>query len=155
MPSRLPKPCRTFGCNRGQHCQEHGRKVQQQHYDSRRGSAHARGYTSTRWSAFRRWYLDEQVRLGVDRAGLCGSRLPNAPQTDDSECARRGQLSIGNTLDHIIPVTGKDAPRFYDVTNLQLLGGGAGSCGCHDRKRQSEVKRGIESSRPMAAGRAL
>jgi 5-methylcytosine-specific restriction endonuclease McrA len=48
-------------------------------------------------------------------------------------------------IDHIVPVTGPDDPRFWDMSNHQALCSRAH--GCHDRKRQREGRTGgIKSS---------
>lgn len=139
MPAALPRACVGTCPNDGRTCPQHSRSAQLKAYDRRRGTAHQRGYTTSRWVPFTRWYRDEQIRLGVSRAGLCGSRLPGAPETADSVCAQHGLTTYGRVLDHIRPVTGPDDPQFYDITNLQLLCDGAGmGLGCHDRKRQRE-----------------
>lgn len=42
-----------------------------------------------------------------------------------------------SVVDHIVPITGADDPRFYDERNHQAL------CGsCHDAKRQREAMAG-------------
>ena len=131
MPQALARACRVFGCPGGAAC-THGQTVSQQ--PDLRGSASSRGYDA-RWRAFREWYLGELFRRAVPRAGLCGSRLPGAAVTHDSVCAADGAIVAGTVLDHIVPVTGPDDPRFFQPDELQLL------CeSCHNRKRQREKK---------------
>lgn len=136
-PAAAKRAC-VYGCDQdARTCPRHGRKAQQRTYDDRRGSAASRGYDA-KWRRYTVAYRDKLHRLQVPRAGLCGARLPGAPATTDSLCAREGRIQIGTVVDHIVPVTGPDDPRFYDETNHQLLCGGPGSAGCHDRKRQRE-----------------
>lgn len=132
MPVALARSCPVMGCGSTVPCGTHGRKAQQRAYDDRRGSAASRGYDG-RWQAYREWFLAELHRLMVPRAGLCGSRLPAAPETADSRCAQRDGYVLGTVIDHIVPVIGRDDPRFYDQANHQLL------CeACHNAKRQHE-----------------
>jgi hypothetical protein len=137
MATILETACPQYGCPHRQPCPNHGRDAKSQAYDDRRGSAASRGY-DRRWRAFTDHYRIELHRRRVPNAGMCGSRLPGAPLTEDSECLKRGLVTIGRVVDHIIPVTGPDDPRFYDANNLQLLCDGIKGRGCHDRKRQRE-----------------
>ena len=131
MPQALARACRVMGCAGGEGC-THGAVQRAQAVDRDRGSSASRGY-GARWRAFRDWFISELFRLGVPRAGLCGSRLPGAKATEDSECARLDLLVMGTVLDHIVPVTGPDDPRFFQPLELQLL------CeSCHNAKRQRE-----------------
>jgi 5-methylcytosine-specific restriction endonuclease McrA len=133
MPQALARACRVLGCPGGDAC-THGRIQAAQAVDRERGSSAARGYSS-RWRAFRDWYMSELFRTAVPRAGLCGARLPGAAVTDDSVCARTDLLVLGTVLDHIVPVTGPDDARFFAKLELQLL------CeSCHNAKRQRERK---------------
>lgn len=131
----------VYGCSHdARTCPTHGRKAKERAYNHARGSSSQLGY-GARWRHFIQWYRDEQVRQGVPRAGLCGSRLPGAPITQDSACERDGIVCYGRVVDHIVPVTGPDDPSFYDPFAVQLLcDGQAGGNGCHDRKRQRERK---------------
>jgi 5-methylcytosine-specific restriction protein A len=132
MPQALAKLCGVLGCPHVQPCPDHGRKAQQRAYDDRRGSASSRGYGS-RWRAYVEWFVAELFRLAVDRAGLCGARLPGTPDTLDSRCAAAGFIVVGTVVDHIVPVTGPQDARFYEPSNHQLL------CeSCHNAKRQRE-----------------
>lgn len=125
MPSALARACRVMGCAHVEPCPLHG-------YEARRGTASARGY-DVRWRAFVSWYFDELYRLKVTRAGLCGSRLPQAPETNDSLCEKTRAPVFATLVDHIIPIRGARDPRFFDLSNLQAL------CEpCHNRKRQRE-----------------
>jgi hypothetical protein len=137
MPQALAKACGRYGCGKRQPCPDHGPQVQRQAYDDRRGSARSRGYDA-RWEAFRDWHQAECFRLEVPRAGLCGARLPGAPVTDDSECAREGLIVMARVLDHIDRISGPNDPRRLDPTNTQWLCDGVTGRGCHDRKRQRE-----------------
>ena len=135
-PARLPASCRVMGCPHPQPCPRHGRAAQAQAYDRMRGSAHERGY-GHRWVRYTEWYFAELWRLRVPRAGLCGSRFPGAPQTQDSECARYVRPTAARVVDHIVPVRGPDDPTFYDPHAQQAL-----CTRCHDRKRQRESMAG-------------
>lgn len=129
MPLALARTCSTVGCAEFQPCPVHDRTLT---WEQGRGSAARRGY-GTRWTKYRRWFMDELFRQKVPRAGLCGSRLPGTPQTSDSRCALEGLIVLGTLVDHIVPVTGPDDPGFYDPLGHQLL------CGpCHQAKRRRE-----------------
>jgi 5-methylcytosine-specific restriction protein A len=139
MPGTLLRSCTTPGCphlSRGGRC-DHCRRRQAERFDARRGSAAARGYDA-RWTAFsarlRRGYSDAHGRTVAVR--LCGDRpLPGLPPTGDSVCRQRGWIVKTAVVDHIVPVSGPNDPRFYDVTNMQ------GLCHtCHNAKRQRESR---------------
>lgn len=133
MPSALARACHVMGC--GQHipCSVHGRAKKTQ-YPDRQLTVTEQGY-GARWRRFRAWFFDEQFRVGVPNAGLCGSRLPGARETADSLCAQGGYITRGRVLDHIKPVLDRDDPNFFDPLNMQAL------CdACHNRKRQREAR---------------
>jgi 5-methylcytosine-specific restriction protein A len=139
MPSALLHYCGVDRCGalvRTPYCPAHT-KANQQAYDDRRGTSTERGY-GAKWRAYREPF--------VVRYPLCGMRPPGAPQTADSDCARRGQPTPTQVVDHIVPVTGAQDVRFYDETNHQAL------CErCHNRKRQREA-RGVVEAYPGRAG---
>lgn len=139
MSSVLTRACPVFGCpHPARACPQHGMQAATRTFDLRRGTASSRGYGAA-WRAFTLTYRQTLISLDVPRAGLCGARHPSAPLTTDSQCARDQTFTHGRVVDHIVPVSGPDDPRFYDVSNLQLLCDGAhGGRGCHDRKRQRE-----------------
>lgn len=140
-PSRLSRACSQYGCPNPEPCPLHGRAATKRRYEAFRGSGADRGYDA-RWRKFKAWYLDEQIRQNIPRAGLCGSRLNGLTLHPDSECAKLGLVVIGSVLDHLVPVTGPDDPSFYDPHALGLLCDKAhGGRGCHDRKRQKESLR--------------
>lgn len=133
MPAALLRACSGRpGCP---NLVEHGRcadcqRVHQQAWDDRRGSAASRGYT-WRWSEYSRRAREDGPLL------YCGDRMPGAPETTDSVCAREGRATAlahgGGVVDHIEPVDGPDDPQFWDRTNHQ------GLCHpCHNAKRQRE-----------------
>jgi 5-methylcytosine-specific restriction protein A len=128
MPTAVPQYCKAPGCDelvREGFCPAHERRAQRQ-YDDRRGSSHARGY-GARWRDF--------VLHFRSLYPLCGMRPPGAPDTLDSECRAQKRVRPMWVVDHIVPVQGKDDPRFYDPTNHQAL------CeACHNRKRQRESR---------------
>jgi 5-methylcytosine-specific restriction enzyme A len=130
MPNALAHYCGTPGCGervQTPYCPAHT-KTNQQHYDNRRGSASERGY-GAKWQAY--------VRRFRGHYPLCGMRPPGAPETADSRCALEHRPVPMYVVDHIVPVTSAQDPRFYDETNHQAL------CEpCHNRKRQRE-SRGI------------
>ena len=108
MPYAPKSPCLHPGCSalvsRGEkgRCPQH-RKAYEKGLDQYRETATARGYDS-RWARFRDWYLNQHPLCG------CG-------------CGR-----VAQEVHHLIPVTGPDDPRFYDVDGLVAL-----SKGCHSR----------------------
>lgn len=140
MPSAPQRACTAFGCGQVEPCPQHGRRARRQAYDDRRGSASSRGYGAS-WRDYRVWFIGETMRRHVARAGLCGARLPGAPQTADSQCTALGRTVAGRVVDHIVPVRGPHDARFYDTTNHQLL------CDeCHNRKRQRESQQARASA---------
>lgn len=124
MPSALARACTTPGCpnvSYGGKCTSCRKQA-----DQRRGSAHARGY-GRRWTETSRLLRRTTLRY-------CGDRMPGAPPTTDSRCPQdRYRRTLSQVIDHIIPVTGPNDPRFWDSTNWQ------GLCDtCHNTKRQRE-----------------
>lgn len=125
--------CAAPGCSslvpKGR-CQAHQRH-QQRTYDQIRGTAAQRGYDS-HWGRYRARFLAEHW--------YCGARPDNLPPTGHSRCLAQGQYLVRSptgrpsVVDHIIPVSGPDDPRFYDPTNHQHL-----CWECHQRKRQREA----------------
>ena len=135
MPTRLAQACKVLGCPHVAPCPLHGRPAVQARHEEARGTSAARGYDS-RWRRFTAQYFGELHDLRVPRAGLCGCRHPSAPAPADSVCARLGVARFATLVDHIVPIRGKDDPRFYDVANLQ------GLCdACHNEKRSREGHR--------------
>lgn len=97
------------------YCAEHQREddaqrlEREREYDSRRGSAHQRGYGAT-WRRLRRSYLQ--------RNPLC------------VECLRQGRVTPATDVDHIIP---RSRGGTDDESNLQSM------ChACHSRKTNRE-----------------
>ncbi len=131
MPERLAAACAIFGCPHLEPCPIHSKRA-----PGRRLNSHRLGYDAA-WRRFREDFFTELWQLRVPRAGLCGCRHPSAPETRDSECARRGRYHPAELVDHIIPITGPADPRRLDLANLQ------GLCHpCHNRKRQRESMEG-------------
>ena len=134
MPSRPAKACKVLGCAAFDPSPIHGPAAERAVYERVRGSAHARGYDHE-WRAFVVRYFGTLWALRVPRAGLCGCRHPTAPATRDSICAREHVPQLAQLVDHIVPMTGRDDPRRFDVSNLQ------GLCDrCHNQKRQREAE---------------
>ncbi|WP_010498518.1 HNH endonuclease [Paenibacillus elgii] len=101
MPQKLKKPCSYPGCRTLTHdrfCPDHQKQHRQQQ-DSRRGSAHERGYNA-RWRRYREQYLR--------RHPLC------------VECLERGVLTAAMVVDHIIAHRG-DYALFWSPDNHQSL----------------------------------
>lgn len=135
MPQRHAQACRVLGCGQAEPCPQHGQAVRRATFERERGSAATRGY-DRQWRAFTDRYFVQLYGLRVPRAGLCGCRHPAAPMTADSVCAATGAPQLATLVDHIIPITGKNDPRRFDVRNLQ------GLCDrCHNQKRQREGTR--------------
>ena len=129
-PRRLLAPyryCTGAGCHartRDGRCSACRTRAEQQ-----RGTATARGYASPRWRAFRTWWLAEHP--------LCGTRADGQRHPEHSECAAARRPVFGNHVDHIVPVTGPDDPRWFDPLAVQTL--------CvtdHSRKTQREQGQG-------------
>ncbi len=108
-PSAPKSPCLHPGCrnlvSRGDkgRCPEH-RKSYNRAVDRTRGSATDRGYNS-RWARFRSWFLSENPLCA------CGC----------------GHAAV--EIHHLVPVSGPDDPRFFDLTNLAGL-----TKACHSRE---------------------
>ncbi len=101
MPQKLKKPCSYPGCRALTHdrfCPDHQKQHRQQQ-DSRRGSAHERGYNA-RWRRYREQYLR--------RHPLC------------VECLERGVLTAATVVDHIIAHRG-DYALFWSPENHRAL----------------------------------
>lgn len=117
MPIKAKRPCPKCGKLITNQCECQAGRVQTQRkeYDTRRGSAHSRGYTS-RWNAYSRKYRREHP--------LC------------VDCLEAGVLTSvehGGHVDHIIAVSGPDDPLFWDDANH------ASRCApCHSRKTIAE-----------------
>lgn len=108
--------CAEPGCRRivpRGRCAAHAHAVAKA-ADARRQTATARGYQSREWRAFRAWWLA--------RNPLCGARV-TGPSAEHSRCVREGRLTYAayQQVDHIVPVTGPDDPRFLDETAVQTL----------------------------------
>lgn len=116
MPTKPKRPCNRPGCRNlttKRFCEQH-RTAEYKRQDRERGTAAERGY-GYRWQKYRTWFLKENP--------LC------------AECKRQGRLTAATLVDHIIPVTGADDPRFWDPDNHQPL------CDrCHNIKRATEDK---------------
>ena len=81
--------------------------------DVRRGTSCARGYNSARWRRLRAWHLEQHPACVM--------------------CWGADRVMCATDVDHVIPVTGPDDPKFWDTANLQSL------CRrCHSRKTAVE-----------------
>lgn len=121
MPAAIQRACATHGCltlTEDRLCPA---------CTTRRGSARARGYTTT-WDKYRVQFLLRYRR--------CGDRPPGAPVTTDSLCRLNGYVTAARVVDHIVPVTGPHDPTFLIPACHQAL------CDpCHNAKRQREARR--------------
>ena len=53
-------------------------------------------------------------------------------------CKEKGELVRANTVDHVMPISGPDDPRFLDENEVQAL------CGsCHSAKTREDMRRGL------------
>ena len=115
MPQSAPKPCNHPGCgllvrDGTARCPKH-KKLEAKAHDTRRGSAHERGY-SVAWQRARAGFLKSHP--------LCKTH------------AESGELVVATVVDHIKPHKG-DKDLFWDHANWQSL------CKpCHDRKTATE-----------------
>lgn len=109
MPSAPRRPCAKPGCNvlsNSTYCEAHTKakevavKVERVRYDKERGTAHSRGYDG-RWSKY-----SKQFRINNP---LCVM------------CLEKGKLTPAQCVDHIVPVTDKDDPLFWEPSNHQSL----------------------------------
>lgn len=133
MPHSAPRPCTYPGCRAlvtiGR-CDKH-RGAADREVDERRGSSHARGYTS-KWRAARAVFLRANP--------LC------------AEHQRNGQVMPAEEVDHIVPHRG-DMRLMWSRSNWQPL------CkSCHSRKTATEdsgfASGGARAGRVMARGKA-
>jgi len=102
MPNKPKRPCNHPGCPllvTSGYCDKHKRQQQQQE-DSRRGTAHQRGYNS-RWARYSKWFLKQPGNQ------ICKLQL-------DAGCAY-----VSQCVDHVIPPSGADDPLFWDSSNHQ------------------------------------
>jgi 5-methylcytosine-specific restriction endonuclease McrA len=114
----------------GARCPEHT-KAYRRSYDAHRGSRIDRGYDKA-WYRWRTWAVQKYQLV------LCGDRPEGAPGTTDSLCQQQGFVQVGDDLDHIEPISGRDDPRRLDPTNVQLLCDRAPNY-CHKRKTRRET----------------
>lgn len=138
MPDAPKRPC-AGGCGalvtKGR-CARCSRQTEQ-----RRGSAASRGY-GWRWNLLRIAFIRELVNRQVPP--VCGARLDGLSSAD-SLCTVEGLFVFdGLDCDHIEAHEGNSDPRFWDMSNLQLL--------CHDRchARKTATKDGGFGSRAHA-----
>lgn len=108
MPNALLKACATQPCpnlvTRG-HCPVHARAR-----EARRGTAHARGYTST-WARYSKaWLL---------KYPLCGMRLDGLLHEEHSRCVQAGRTQQAECTDHIRAASQGGA--FWHPCNHQSL----------------------------------
>jgi 5-methylcytosine-specific restriction protein A len=104
MPCAPKRPCSQPGCMK-LNCVEHAkakRQAWQKRTDSRRGSAHYRGYDQT-WKSLRDWFIREN------------------PLCRDPFKLHVGIVTAGMEVDHITPFKGIDDPLRLDWNNLQSL----------------------------------
>lgn len=118
MPYAPGKICAAPGCaarvNSGQRwCERHKKSIPRQQ-NRRRKNAYQRGYTS-RWQKYTAVFLSEPEHL------FC------------AECERNGRTEASVSVDHIVPVSGPDDPKFWDRANHQAL-----CIPCHSRKTALE-----------------
>lgn len=76
------------------------KKAARPSYDTRRGSAHRRGYNRN-WEAFSEWYRSQHPFCVM--------------------CEADGNLVAAECVDHKIPVTGPDDPSFFLEEAVQSL----------------------------------
>lgn len=101
MPLRAKHVCNHPGCHkltRVRYCDDHDDDSRK--YDQERGSAAARGY-GARWQKRRTSYLAEYP--------LC------------VQCLAAGRTTASVQVDHIVPISGADDPKFWDESNWQAL----------------------------------
>jgi 5-methylcytosine-specific restriction protein A len=114
VPSRSPRVCNKPGCGKPTqtpYCDDHTDQQRKQERQQDRESG-PRLYDSQRWKRFRKWYLNQPE----NRICRCG-------------CGR-----MATEVDHIIPITGIDDRRCFDLSNLQGL-----THECHSRKTMREM----------------
>lgn len=122
-PVRVSADAKTRG-----RCPEHAR-AHERSYQELRGTAAERGYDA-RWRRY-------SLHLRRTELILCGDRLDGLPPTGDSLCRAAQRVQPAELVDHIVPVTGPNDPRWYERANLQ------GACWrCHQVKRQREQQAG-------------
>lgn len=115
MPKSPPKPCAAPGCSKLVHdgsgrCEAH-KRTEKRALDTRRGTAHERGYTGA-WQKARANYLRVHPLCVTHEA--------------------RGEVVPATVVDHIVPHRG-DKTAFWDSNNWQSL------CKrCHDIKTATE-----------------
>lgn len=117
MPTRPMKRCPAPGGCRNLvsegYCPDHQHLARQ--YGQERGSAAKRGY-GARWRRYRERFL----RRPENMLCACG-------------CGR-----LSTDVDHRIPVTGPDDPKFWDPSNHVAL-----THECHSRKTREDMAKGL------------
>lgn len=101
MPTKPLRPCRVHGCKNlasNGYCDDH-KGCEQKEADTRRGTAHQRGYTY-RWQKYSKQFL---------------SRADNA----FCKLQFQGCANVSQCVDHIDPPSGPSDPRFWDSKNHQ------------------------------------
>ncbi len=144
MPAPLVRACPGKGgscvnLTTGGRCPDCERDRQRQ-WDSTRGTASARGYTSA-WSAFRRKFYWLIGKAGV--LAECGASLPGGPDvTAKSRCmgAKRHTLK-GLHLHHEPPLTDSERKDPRAVCDPMRVGFLCGSC--HSAETRDEQRKGL------------
>lgn len=115
---KAKKPCTYPGCGALTHstrCDIH-KHVEAKAYDKARGTAASRGY-GWKWTQ-----ASKRFRREHPFCRICWEEKCILVPTEQ-----------GGHVDHIIPVTGPDDPRFWDESNWQSI------CGtCHSAKTAKE-----------------
>lgn len=115
MPYKLGTPCSYPKCpevTTERFCDYH-RKMHQRNVSKSRGKELRRAYNSVRWIRFRNWYLQKNP--------LC------------VKCELEGLTTPATDVDHIVPISTPEDPKFVDPDSVQSL------ChSCHSKKTATE-----------------
>lgn len=138
MPVAPLRACAGCGALISRRCQTCAKRQ-----DQRRGTATQRGYGAW-WTHFRTAFIAMLVVAGV--LPVCGSALPDGPQTQDSHCQQQGWLTFhsadGSSLhfDHEPPLTDaerNERSKVCDARRIQLL-----CAACHAAKTARQTQGG-------------
>ena len=114
MAIRPKRPCNHPGCpatTLERYCPKH-KKLHMKQYDKQRGSRIERGYTQN-WVRYTKIYRMNHPLCVI--------------------CQREGRLTPSQHVDHIVAVSGRDDPMFWEPNNHQAL-----CASCHSKKTATE-----------------
>ena len=136
MPDRPMRPCHGAGCpelTTRRYCPACATRV-----NTARRSSRTLTYTEPWWLAFRRWFFNHLIALGI--VPVCGAALPDGPSMWASQCRASGVLNAKRLeLDHDPPLTEAEKGIRRVVCDVRRVGWLCRSC--HSAKTAREMAR--------------